>query len=93
MLASIRMQSKKNGELNRFLSKFYNTNLDINNEKIWINKYKNPIEMIDLIGTYIDNLDEYTIKMWINLDPNIYIKITKDNADIVIKYLFERYPY
>lgn len=93
MLASIRMQSKKKGELNQFLSKFYNTNLDINNEKIWINKYKNPIEMIDLIGTYIDNLDEYTIKMWINLDPNIYIKITKDNADIVIKYLFERYPY
>lgn len=93
MLASIRMQSKKKGELNQFLSKFYNTNLDLNNEKIWINKYKNPVEMIDLIGTYIDNSDEYTIKMWINLDPNFYIKITKDNVNIVIKYLLERYPY
>ncbi len=93
MLVSVRMQSKKNGELNRFLSKFYNTNLDIFYEKVWINKYKNPVEMIDLIGAYIDNSDKYNIKMWINLDPNIYIKITKDNADIVIKYLFERYPY
>lgn len=93
MLVSVRMQSKKTGELNRFLSKFYNTNLDIFNEKVWINKYKNPVEMIDLIGAYIDNSDKYNIKMWINLDPNIYIKITKDNADIVIKYLFERYPY
>ena len=93
MLVSVRMQSKIKGELNKFLSKFYNTNLEINNEKVWINKYNNPIEMIDLIGTFIDNSDEFNIKMWINLDPNIYIKITKENANIIIKYLFERYPY
>ena len=33
------------------------------------------------------------IKMWVNLDKDIYIKISEQNANTVIKYLFERYPY
>ena len=29
MLAKVRLQSKRKGELNKFLSKFYDTNLEI----------------------------------------------------------------
>ena len=36
MLAQVRLQSKKKGELNKFLSKFYDTNLEIQNEIKWI---------------------------------------------------------
>ena len=93
MLAQVRLQSEQKGELNRFLSKFYDTNLEIENKTKWIKQYKNPIEMIDLIGAFVDNINKYSIKMWVNLDKDIYIKISEQNANTVIKYLFERYPY
>ena len=93
MLAKVRLQSKKKGELNKFLSKFYDTNLEIEAENKWLKEYKNPVEITDLIGVFIDNINKYDIKMWINLDKDIYIKISEQNADTVIKYLFKRYPY
>lgn len=93
MLAQVRLQSKQKGELNRFLSKFYDTNLEIENETKWVKQYNNPVEITDLIGVYIDNINKYNIKMWVNLDKDIYIKISDQNADMIIKYFFERYPY
>ncbi len=93
MYAQVRLQSKKKGELNKFLSKFYDTNLEIENETKWTKEYKNPVEITDLIGIFIDNINKYDIKMWINLDKDIYIKISEQNANMVIKYFFERYPY
>lgn len=93
MYAQVRLQSKQKGELNRFLSEFYDTNLEIENETKWIKQYKNPVEITDLIGVYIDNINKYNLKMWIILDKDIYIKISEQNANMIIKYLFERYPY
>ena len=93
MLVTVRLQSKKLGELNNFLSKYYDTNLEIENKLKWQKKYQNPIEITDIIGAYVDNLDNYDIKMWISLDKDIYIKISDKNANEIIRYLFERYPY
>lgn len=93
MYAQVRLQTKQKGELNRFLSEFYDTNLEIENETKWNKQYKNPVEITDLIGVYIDNINKYNIKMWIILDKDIYIKISEQNANMIIKYLFERYPY
>lgn len=85
--------SEKSGELNKFLSNFYNTNLNIENKLNWEKKFANPIELAEIIGIFVDNSDKYLITMWISLDKNIYIKITDINANLIIKYLFERYPY
>ena len=93
MLVTVILQSQKKGEINNFLSKFYNTNLDIENHLKWKKEYKNPIEISDIIGTYIDNKDIFELTMWICLDKDIFINITEANANDVIKYLFERYPY
>lgn len=92
-MALVNLYSNKKGELNKFLSKFYNANLEIENLSKWEKEYKNPIEIAELIGTYIDNNDKYKISMWICLDQNIFISITEQNANNIIKYLFERYPY
>ena len=54
MLAQIRLQSEQKGELNRFLSKFYDTNLEIENKTKWTKQYKNPIEMINRIKKIIN---------------------------------------
>jgi len=58
-----------------------------------LKEYKNPIEMAELIGTFADNIDEFDIKMWVSLDKDIFINISDKNANNIIKYLFERYPY
>lgn len=93
MLVAITLISTKKGELNNFLSKFFNTNLDIYNDLKWSKEYRNPIELSDIIGAYIDNIESFQIDMWVQLDKNIFIKITNSNANDIIKYLFERYPY
>ena len=93
MNASVNLFSEKKGELNRFLSNFYNTNLNIENRLNWEKKYANPIELAEIIGIFIDNIEKYFISMWISLDKNTYIKVTDINADNIIKYLYERYPY
>ena len=93
MLSSVKLQSKKYGEINKFLSKFYNTDLEIQNKLNWEKEYENPVEIAEIIGTFIDNSDNFEIKMWISLDKDIYISVSEQNANHIIKYLFERYPY
>lgn len=93
MLTSILLQSKKNGEISNFLSKFYNTDLKIKNDLKWEKTFQNPIEMADFIGIYADNINSFNIKMWIKLDKDVFINISEQNANLIIKYLFERYPY
>ena len=45
------------------------------------------------IGTYIDNSEDFSLNMWICIDKDVYINITEDNGDNIIKYLYERFPY
>lgn len=93
MFATVNLYSTKKGELNDFLSRFYNTDLEIYNNLNWEKKYTNPIELAEIIGVYIDNSDLYDLKMLICIDKNLFITITEDNANDVIKYLYERFPY
>ena len=93
MSCLIHLNSTKKGEINKFLSKFYNTSFEIENDLEWEKKYQNPIEIAEIIGTFIDNSDDFDIFMWISLDKDIFIFITENNADSIIRYLYERYPY
>ena len=93
MLVTVNLRSKKENEINKFLSSFYNTNMNIPKELTWQHQYKNPIEITDIIGVFVDNLDYYDLKMWVCLDKNIYINISDNNGDKIIRYLFERFPY
>ena len=93
MFATVNLYSTKKGALNDFLSRFYNTDLEIYNNLNWEKKYTNPIELAEIIGVYIDNSDLYNLKMLICIDKNLFITITEDNANDIIKYLYERFPY
>ena len=93
MVATVNIYSNKKGELNKFLSHFYNTDLDIENELKWEKKYENPIELAEIIGIYIDNSENYMLNMWISLDKDVFINVTNDNANKIIKYLYERFTY
>ena len=92
MLAFVNINSKKTGEVNRFLSKFYNNNLKIKDNN-WEKKFSNPIEIAELIGVYIDNFEDYELSFWFSLDDGIIVKVDNANANEIIKYLYERFPY
>ena len=93
MYASINLYSVKNGEIQRFLNNFFNSTIHLNEDLHWNKEFKNPIEIVDFIGTFIDNSDKYELSMWISLDKDVLININNTNANNIIKYFFERYPY
>lgn len=93
MYVTVNLYSQKQGELNRFLSKFYNTNLEIYEDLSWEKQYNNPIELAEIIGVFIDNIPDYYITMWVCLDKNMYIHISEKNGNDIIRYLYERFPY
>ena len=66
----VNLYSSKSGEIERFLNKFFESNVSIKNNLKWEMEYQNPIEIADIIGAFIDN-----------------------NANQIIKYLYERFPY
>lgn len=86
---TLNLYCKDQNELSTFLERFYNKKIEKSIENI---TFDNPIEMIDLISAIIDNNDKYNISVWINLDENIFIKISNSNLNDIIKYLYERYP-
>ena len=91
--SSINLYSIKEGEIKRFLISFFNKKVLLNNNLKYSIFFENPIEMTDMIGTFIENKDKYRINMWISFDKHVYINITEHNADKIIRYIFERFPY
>ena len=91
--AIVRLYSTKREEINRFLNLFFNVQNSPINLLEWEKKYQNPVEIADIIGTFIDNNDKYSMNMWISLDEGLFINVTDENADQIIRYLFERYPW
>ena len=93
MDAIVRLYSTKTSEINNFLNYFFNKQDEHINLLEWEKKYQNPVEIADIIGTFIDNNDKYLINMWVSLDKGIFINVTDDNADKIIRYIYERYPW
>ena len=93
MEATVRLYSVKRNEINDFLREFYNDKSSYMNLKEWEKKYRNHIELVDIIGTFIDNNDKYAINMWVSLDKGLFLNVTDENADKIIRYIYERYPW
>ena len=89
----VSLYSEKNDEIKKFLSSFFEKEINIDDPLTWSMKYENPVEMADIIGTFIENNDRFSINMWVSLDKGVFVNITDNNADKIIRYLFERYPY
>ncbi len=93
MIAKMILFSHNKDDINNFLSKFYNTNLGLENTLSWHKDFSNPVDISEIIAALVDNNNSFNIIMWISLDEDVFINITPSNAEIIIRYLFERYPY
>ena len=90
---SVNLYSAKNGEIAKFLTSFYSKKIELENDLKWNKDFENPVEINDIIGTFIENNDRYKINMWISIDKGVYINVTEHNADKIIRYIYERFPY
>ena len=88
----VSLYSMEKSEIENFLKKFLETNISLDKNE-WELKYQNPIEMTDIIGVYVDNREKFKINMWICIDDGFWINVTDSNANNIIKYLYERFPY
>lgn len=93
METSIYLYSIKSGEIKKFLNSFYADSITIENDLKWSKHFENPVEINDIIGTFVENNDKFQINMWLCLDKGIYINVTDSNADQLIRYIYERFPY
>ena len=94
MNALVRLYSDKEREISSFLSHLYqNKEITIENELLWQTEYENPLEIVDMMGALIENQEDYKINMWISLDQDLFVNITKSSITNVVRYLYERYPY
>ena len=91
---TVNLYSDKKGEIIRFLNSFYNNNNFDNTALLkWEKTFENPVEISDIIGTFIENNEKFKINMWVSFDKNVFINVTENNVDQIIRYIFERYPY
>ena len=92
-MSIVNLYSEKSGEIGRFLYDFYEKKITLENDLKWEKFFENPVYMADIIGIYVDNKDDFKVNMWISLDEGAFINVTESNADTIIRYLYERYPY
>ena len=88
--------SEDKEKLQEFLKNFYTDNQSINKSKYGLKfekTFENPIDMVEVVSTLIDNDEKYPFGIWISIDKDIFINISELNLDKIIRYLFERYPY
>jgi hypothetical protein len=89
----IYLYSMKNNEISSFLNLFFGEEVALEKTSEWEKHYENPVEMADIIGVFIDNNDKYDINMWVSIDEGFTINVNNHNANHIIKYLYERFPY
>lgn len=93
MRTTINFYSETDGEIKKFLEQYYSKNLELENNLTYQKEYENPIDMIDIISCFVDNNNKFKMTLWISLDKDVYICVTDNNIDNLIKYIYERYPY
>ncbi len=93
MKYKVQLYSTEKNQINEFLKEYFGEDFNVSANLKWEKEYDNPVELAEIIGGFIDNDDKFNINMWISLDEGVLINVTDYNADELIKYLYERFPY
>jgi len=89
MALTVSLWSRKEGEIKRFLERFYQKeiNMDYDVDK-WVYVYNKPLESIDIISAVMDNQDEFQIGVCIQIDNGDIHIVTSENHNDIIKGIF-----
>lgn len=89
-LTKDKQDSYSNNNFNKSKNKLTNVN---KRTLEWEINFRNPLEIADIIGALIENNDKFNINMWVSIDEGLFINVTDYNADEIIRYLYERFPW
>ncbi len=85
---TVSLITNKRNELNRFLSTYYEKNMNIKNEAFkWSLHCDSPFECLNLVTTAIDNNDKYNMQVLVSL-PELDTFINDDNINAFVKYIY-----
>lgn len=93
MAYTIKIYSEKEGEIEKFLRLFYQNNFELSDKLFWKKEFDDPAKIIDIISAFIDNKDKFNANIWTSLDKDVFICVTENNINELIKYIYERFPY
>ena len=68
----VRLYSNIQGEIDKFLQEFYGSSFAKEADLEWEKIFDNPIEIVDIIGAFVENSDIYKIS--IDYNPNEDVK-------------------
>lgn len=89
MAISVSIWSNREGEIKRFLERYYGKPMEMDEDvDKWIYVYSKPLEAVDLISTVVDNNDKYHLGMYIQVDEGEIHPVTRDNHNDIIKGIF-----
>ncbi len=93
MAYTVKIYSEIEGEIEKFLALYYENNFELPNKLFWKKEFNTPTKIIDLLSIFIDNKDKYNANIWTSLDKDVFICVTENNINDLIKYIYERFPY
>ncbi len=92
MSITVSLWSKKKGEIKRFLKKFYQGEIMIEDDvEKWIYVYNKPLKSVDIISAVLDNNDDFEINLYIQVNEGLIHSVTIDNHNDIIKSIFQLY--
>lgn len=92
MSVIVNLVSNTTGTLKSFLDSFFEKDSNIDEDVVeWISIYNEPLEAIDIMTALIDNVEKYDIKLFISMDAGLYIEVTSENINDIIKFMFFRF--
>jgi len=92
MPITVNLLSENEGILKSFLDTYYEKDCKIDNDvSEWINIFNKPLEAIELISSVVDNSDSFDINLKICMDAGIFVEVTQQNVNDIIKFMLFRY--
>lgn len=92
MPVTVSLQSEKNGEIKKFLERFYEKQIMLDDDVTqWIYIYNKPLDALDIISALADNDDDYELTMHICIDDWKEMKLSQDNHNNIIKSILFLY--
>jgi len=93
-----KLYASKPNEISCYLNQFFQVlemTKEIKKEDLfeWKFSYSNPLEFVDLVNFHQDYSEEFDVTLWISFDIDLFIHVTKENGDEIIRYIYERFPY
>ncbi|NLY44044.1 MAG: hypothetical protein GX066_08785 [Clostridiaceae bacterium] len=84
--------SKKKGEIKKFLDKHYEKESYADENVIeWIYVYRNIMQAMDMIDVAMDYREDNPISLWVQIDDDDIVEVTKQNRKALRDEIIRRY--